>query len=142
MNRHNEDIIRDYCDMLWNQHDISAIRKWSAEGGVLHDYPGKSEVMFPDEIERRLAHVFTLIPDHHLDIIGIWSDDCGDVVWRWRVTGTWEGPWNTGASLDFDGITWYTLRNGKIVRRYGVSDAYLFDSQIGKISKRIDVFMP
>lgn len=142
MNLRNEEIIANYCDRLWNRHDLSAIRKWSSREGVLHDYPGKSEVMFPEEIERRLEHVFNLIPDHSLEILDMWSDANGEVVWRWRVTGTWNGPWNSGASLDFTGITWYTLRDERIVRRYGVSDAYLFDSQIGKISKRIDVFMP
>jgi len=138
----DEEIIRAYCQELWNDHDVSAIRRWSHPDGVLHDYPGKPELLKADEIERRLDRIFDLIPNHNMTIHDLWRDGNGDVVWRWSVRGTWNGPWCPGSAIDFSGVTWYRLEAEKIVRRYGVGDAYLFDYQIGKRPQRIDIYLP
>lgn len=136
------DVIDRYCEELWNDHDISAIRRWSHPDGVYHDYPGKAELLQADELERRLKRVFTLLPDHRLTIHKMWSDSHGEVAWRWTVQGTWHGPWSTGAKVDFNGLTWYQIENGRICRRYGVSDAYRFDYQIGKRDHLINLYLP
>jgi SnoaL-like polyketide cyclase len=136
------DIINSYCEELWNRHDVSAIYRWSSPNGVHHDYPGKTEVLYTDELAKRLKRVFKLLPDHKLLIHEIWSNRQGEVAWRWTVTGTWNGPWKTGAKVNFNGITWYYINNGRICRRYGISDAYRFDYQIGKQSRLINLYMP
>lgn len=138
----NSDIIALYCEELWNQHDLSAIRRWSNPSGVYHDYPGKSELLQAEELERRLRRVFCLIPDHRLTIHEMWSDNGGEVAWKWTVEGTWRGPWKSGSRVDFNGLTWYKIEKGKICRRYGISDAYRFDHQIGKRNRCINLYLP
>lgn len=142
MNLTDTEIIMRYCEELWNKHDISAIRRWSNPAGVYHDYPGKTEFLQAEELERRLLHVFNLLPDHRLDILDMWSDSEGEVAWKWTVRGTWQGPWSKGSEVNFNGLTWYQIKNGKIFRRYGISDAYRFDYQIGKRHSHIDLFLP
>lgn len=136
------EIVARYCDELWNNHDLSAIRRWSNPAGVYHDYPGKTELLQAEELERRLRHVFALLPDHRLSILRMWSSSDGEVAWKWTVRGTWQGPWSKGAEVDFNGLTWYRVEDGKICRRYGVSDAYRFDYQIGKRHRLIDLYLP
>ena len=99
-------------------------------------------MLYTDELAKRLKRVFKLLPDHKLLIHEIWSNRQGEVAWRWTVTGTWNGPWKTGAKVNFNGITWDYNNNGRICRRYGISDAYRFDYQIGKQSRLINLYMP
>ena len=142
MNLSDIEVVRNYCQELWNDHDISAIRRWSHPEGVYHDYPGRVEFMQPHELERQLSKVFSLLPDHRLVIHEMWSDKRGEVAWRWTVHGTWHGPWDNGAKVRFGGLTWYNLEEGLIRRRYGISDAYRFDYQIGKRRSLIDLHLP
>lgn len=129
----NVGLIRAAQDAL-NQRDFSGVRALSTDETVCR---------FPDRTCRGAAEIvayfesaFVAIPDRHLEMVAA-VESGEDVVMRFRITGTQEGPFaglpGTGKPLCLDGFEHFVMRDGKIVSSFVVSDQLDFARQIGLV---------
>lgn len=111
------DIGHIWFGKLWNERDES----------VAHDLmtpdcrailEGNQEIVGPDDFLKFQRTLLTTVPDLHINVIDT-VGDAEDVCVHWKATGTHSGNGMglapTGTSLDFHGVTWFKLVDGKVV---------------------------
>lgn len=114
----NVALVRRWFDEVWNQRRAETIEELLDRESRCHAdddlLTGRAEF-----IERMYRPFTAAFPDLRLEIEGIVGDG-GQVVVRWRATGTHVGEGlgfpPTGRTGRFHGMTWINLRDGKLVQ--------------------------
>ncbi|MFE7541881.1 ester cyclase [Streptomyces platensis] len=133
-------LVDDYVRRVWNGHDASAVAEFAPDDTALAFGDTPVTYVSRSELVQRVAHVLTLIPDHHLTV-GTIVVQGEEVIWEWRLTGTFHDE--RGAfPVDAKGLTYWQVRDGLIVARNGVMDLMTWAWQIKAVDRRIQLLMP
>jgi len=150
MSEQNEQLARRYFLEIMNQANWSTLNEILSPDFVFtlptHPEPYRS----PDGFKQLVTMLHNAFPDFYIDIRDLMSE--GDtVVTRWfgggRHTG---GPLRTvqgdiaasGRRFDIDGVTWHTMREGKIVEAIGHEDTLGLLTQLGVLPAPPDAPRP
>jgi predicted ester cyclase len=135
----NAEIVRR-IETAWDRNDIASLDQYFAP-----DFDN-SQNAFPNAPRgldgAKMAHAMAMaaFPDRKIEILNLISE--GDsVLVRSRVTGTNTGgapflgaPEPNGAQLDIEAWAIYQLRDGKVVRSFGLNDAFRGMLEMGSIT--------
>ncbi|MGW8395844.1 nuclear transport factor 2 family protein [Streptomyces lydicus] len=133
-------VVDDYVRRVWNGHDASAVAEFAPDNTAFAFGDGPVTRVSRTELVQRVAHVLTMIPDHHLTV-GTVVIQGEDVIWEWRMTGTFRDE--RGAfPVDAKGLTYWQVRDGLIVARNGVMDLMTWAWQLKVVDRRIQLLMP
>ncbi|MGW7198669.1 ester cyclase [Streptomyces chryseus] len=132
-------LVHDYAQRVWNDHDTSAVAEYAPE---VTEFGGDETVTHATraELVERVADVLTRIPDHRLTV-GQVIVQGEQVVWEWRLTGTFHDD-RGSFPVDAKGFTYWRVRDGRIVFRDGVMDLMAWVWQIKVTTRRIRLLMP
>ena len=115
-----------------NRRDYSGVRALSTEETVCHFPDGT--VRGVDDIVAYFENAFVAIPDRRLEIL-VAVETGDDVITRWRMTGTQDGPFGglpgTGKPVCVEGFEHFVMRDGKMVSSEAITDQLEFARQIG-----------
>lgn len=129
----NIDLLKAAQDGL-NRRDLTMVRAVCTDETTCQ-FPDRT-CTGADAIVAYFEETFVAIPDRRLEIVAIveWGED---VLMRFRMTGTQEGPFaglpGTGMPLSLDGFEHFVMREGKILSSFVVSDQLQFARQIGLV---------
>ena len=116
MSAHNRALAARWFDDVWNRRLTTTIDELMAPDAVGH--MEGAEVRGPDEFKAAREVLVGAFPDLQVVVEDVLSDDKHAVV-RWRATGTHRGDhFGFPASLKpvtFRGLTWLTIKDGRIV---------------------------
>ncbi len=134
----NEQIVRDACQVVWSDGDVSRISEFYAED-FKTDYPDYPKTNWESGTEGIKNFVLGLkagIPDYSERIDDL--IDAGDrIIVRLSISGTHTGPLPnlpaTGKPFEFREIAVCRVENGKIVEQCGLTDYLTFYTQLGLI---------
>ncbi len=130
--------IMEFGEEIWHKGNLDALEHFIAADYVRHTNPGGREggvdVHGIEDARKSIAALRAAFPDIHFANDDILVD--GDkVVARWTCTGTHRGEFRgippTGKHVEFIGININRLRDGKIVERWAVEDAFTLLRQLG-----------
>jgi len=128
-----ESIIRELVERVWNQGELDLIPGYFAEtidhGGRTDDVAGLRSWHEQD------ALIWT---DQRFDIVSLVSDDSsGQVAVRWHATARQIGQWGpvppTGKTISWDGVHFFTVRDGKVVAMWAMADVFGKAMQLGAV---------
>lgn len=139
MSQENKKIVRRYFLEIMNQANWDTLHEILDEDFVFtlptHPEPYRG----PDGFKELVSMLHEAFPDFYINIEDMMADG-ETVVTRWFGGGTHEGgPLHTvqgdlpasGRHFDIDGMTWHTVRNGKIVEAIGHEDTLGLMLQLG-----------
>ena len=126
---------------LWSANKLDELDQYFVEGYA----PASAMPMLPPGLEgAKMAHQGSMaaFPDRSVEILDIFASAAGDkVCLRARITGTNQGgmpflgaPEPNGKRVDFEWISIYAIRDGKIAEHWGVNDALTGAMQLGGFS--------
>ncbi len=129
----NKDIIINFAKELWENKNLNAIDDVFAENAIIHSPINKKQGhVSMKEIANKWLGAFP-------DILMRWEDFIAEddkVVSRWRAKGTHVGGLfavsPAHAEVTYDGITIYTLKDGKVIEYRALVDMYAILTQIGE----------
>lgn len=132
----NEQIVRDACQVVWSEGDVSRIGEFYSES-FQANYPLANWGSGLEGIKDYVLDVKGGIPDYCERIDEL--IDAGDhIIVRLTITGTHTGAFldvpATGKSLEFRDVTVCRVENGKIVEQWGLSDYMTLFTQLGLIA--------
>ena len=111
------EVAKQWFDQVWLQRDATAIHRLMTADVKGHMEPDIA-VNGPDSFLSVFNAFTSSFPDFELKVEDITGDDQQACV-RWRVSGTHSGSdmglAATGRQVSFRGITWLTVKEGKIV---------------------------
>ena len=117
-----------------NRRDYSGVRALSTEDTVCHFPDGT--IRGADAIVAYFDDAFVAIPDRRLEIL-VAVETGDDVITRWRMTGTQDGPFGglpgTGKPLCMEGFEHFVMRDGKMVSSVVITDQLALARQIGLV---------
>ena len=135
MSQESKDLIRQAWNEIFNNKNLEAVDEYFAEDasigfappGVSPDREGFKQVIGP---------YLSAFPDLHVVLEDQIAE--GDIVAsRFSVTGTHKGELAgiaaSGKEVDYTGVNYITVRDGKIVEVWGASDQLRVMRQIGAI---------
>jgi predicted ester cyclase len=131
----NEEIVRNACQIIWSDGDVSRIGEFYAENFTA-DYPMTDWGDGLEGIEKLVLGIRSGFPDYseRIDELIVAGDD---VIVRLTLQATHNGPLPnlpaTGRSVEFNDVTICTVFNGKITRQRGLTDYLSLYSQLGLI---------
>lgn len=106
-----------WFEEVWNGRKSTAIHELMAEGAPGH-LEGGNEIVGPDDFLAFQKALLQALPDISIEIINSLSDG-DDACIIWNATATHSGNGMdmvaTGKTVTFRGMTWFHVRNGKIV---------------------------
>ncbi len=111
------EVAAEWFDRLWNQHDGTVIPQLMAPG-ARGELEGGMVTNGPEEFAQFHEVLLGTLPDVRVNIVEIVQEGEQAYV-RWEAEGTHSGgamgmvP--TNRTHGFRGITWMTVRNGKII---------------------------
>lgn len=112
-----QEIGRLWFEKVWNERDANAAREWMAADAI-GDLENGTVVVGPEPFLEFQASFLQAMPDLHITIIGILSDE-REVCVQWSAKGTHTGVGlgiaPSGAEMNFRGVTWFNIAGGKIV---------------------------
>ncbi len=131
----NEQIVRDACQVVWSDGDVSRIGEFYAED-FRGDYPVADWGSGLEGIKNYVLRVKKGMPDYCERIDEL--IDAGDhITVRLHITGTHTGPLGdfpaTGKPFAFRDVTVCRVEKGKIVEQWGLSDYFTCYMQLGLI---------
>lgn len=116
MNQVTQDLARQWFEAVWNQRDPEIISVMARPDCIGHHEGELSRG--PADLEAMRERILALLPDLHVTIEDILSDN-DDAVVRWRFTGTHSGEAGlipaTHRRVSFTGMTWMKFQEGRIV---------------------------
>ena len=131
----NEQIVRNACQVVWTEGDISRIGEFYAEN-FKADYPFADWGSGVQGIRDYVLELKAGIPDYAERIDEL--IDAGDhIIVRLTITGTHSGPMQnlpaTGKSFEFRDVTVCRVEHGRISAQWGLSDYMTFFMQLGLV---------
>ena len=128
-----EEVGRLWFERMWDRREVNLIRELLADNAVGH-LEGGEEVVGHDAFEKFQQEFVAAIPDIRLSINKLLSDG-SDVCIHWDAKGTHDGPAfgcnATGCKLEFQGVTWLRVKDGKITEGW---DFWNMDRVMRKMS--------
>ena len=131
----NEEIVRNACQIIWSDGDVSRIWEFYAENFTA-DYPMTDWGEGLEGIKTLVLGIRTGFPDYRerIDELLVAGDD---VIVRLTLQATHNGPLPnlpaTGRAVEFKDVTICTVLDGKITRQRGLTDYLSLYSQLGLI---------
>lgn len=132
MTRSNKDIVLEYADVMWNQHDL--------ERGLAFVTPELAE----SEAVAHVTQAFDAFSDLRVDILEPGPIADGDyVVLRVAVSATHDsgefaGMAPTGNKLRWESIRIFRLEEGKIAETWAMQDRLGLMEQLGAVESTAD----
>ncbi len=130
----NEKIVRRFWHETWNEGNLDIIDEMVKHEFIL--YAAGEVVRSKNAFHNWLKEYRNGISDIHLEVIELFSTNYR-VITRWRLrgkhTGRFLGFEATGKDLDFTGINYFIMDQGKIVSGYTERDAFSILKQMGII---------
>ena len=115
MDSHVANLARRWFEEVWNARRDEAIEELMAHDAIGHMEGG--DVHGPDEFRKIRAVFLSGLPDLHITVEDVISEGHQAVV-RWRVRATHSGELlgaqPTHRKVDFLGMSWVTVRHGKL----------------------------
>ena len=110
------EVARQWFEDIWIRRDPSTIHQLLVADGKGHLEPDVLTTG-PDEFLPIFHLLWGTFPDMKVVIEAVTGNDT-DACVRWRITGTHKGDGfgiaATGRPVAFRGITWFTVKDGKI----------------------------
>jgi steroid delta-isomerase-like uncharacterized protein len=131
----NKALIRKAWNEIFNNGNLEAVDEYFAEDAVIGFAP--PEVPAGREGFKQIMRPYqTAFPDLHVVLEEQIAED-GTVASRFSVTGTHRGELAgiaaSGNEVDYTGVNYIKVRDGKIVEVWGASDQLRVMRQIGAI---------
>ena len=126
----SESIIRELVERVWNQGELDLIPAIFAE---TLDHGGRTD----DPAGLRAWHEQDALiwADQRFEIVSLVCDPSGQVAMRWRATAHHIGQWGpvraTGKTISWDGVHFFTVREGKVVAMWAIADVFGKAMQLG-----------
>lgn len=136
MSEENKTLIRRAWDEIFNQKNLRAVDEYFAEDAIIGFAPPGIR---PDRegFKQIIGPYLTAFPDLRVVLEDQVAED-GTVASRFKVSGTHKGEFAglapSGKQIDYDGLNFIKVRDGKIVEVWGASDQLRLMRQIGAIS--------
>lgn len=115
MPHHAAVLARRWFEEVWNDRREEAVDELMAPDAVGHMEGG--DVAGPNGFREVRAVFLAALPDMHITVEDVIAEGSQAVV-RWRVRGTHAGELlgiaPTHAQVDFRGMSWITVRDGKL----------------------------
>jgi len=130
-------LIRDYTNAVWNQHDVDAMDRFYPADYVHHDVsrPDVTTLEHYKQWARDLLSALSNLEVHFDDVIS--DADASKALKRWTVTGQHTGELAgiapTGKELRFSGMSEYRIVDGKIAESWYIYDLYGLLQQLGAL---------
>jgi steroid delta-isomerase-like uncharacterized protein len=131
----NKALIRKAWDEIFNKRNLEAVDEYFAEDATIGFAPPG---LPPDRefFKQTVAPYLTAFPDLKVVLEDQIAED-GTVASRFSVTGTHKGELAgiaaSGNEVDYTGVNYIKVRDGKIVEVWGASDQLRVMRQIGAI---------
>jgi len=121
----------------WSSQDPALFASFYAEDGSLAVNDGKPSVGRA-AIEQTAREYMTAFPDMAVSLVEV-ERQGGQVIFRWRWTGTNTGPGGTGSAVDLTGFEQWTLSAGGLIQQsLGHLDEAEYQRQLHAGSQAID----
>lgn len=131
--RRNEDIVREACQVIWSDGQVDRVGEFYAEDFVA-DYPNTDWGQGLEGIRKLASVVRSGMPDYS-ETIDLMISDGDYVVVELTISGTHTNPMYgvapSGRKLSFRDVTILRLRDGKIVEQRGLTDHFSIFQQLG-----------
>ncbi len=106
-----------WFEKVWNGRDPAAAHELMAPEATGYLEAGQ-QIIGPEQFLEFQRNFLAAVPDIHIRIVECLADETNTCV-HWRAAGTHTGDGlgfqPTGARVDFNGITWFRVRDGRIV---------------------------
>jgi steroid delta-isomerase-like uncharacterized protein len=135
MSEENKALIRHVWDEIFNKRNLEAVDEYFAEDAVIGFAPPGIP---PDReyFKETIGPYLTAFPDLNVVVEDQIAED-GTVASRFSVSGTHKGELAgiaaSGNEVDYTGVNYIKVRDGKIVEVWGASDQLRVMRQIGAI---------
>jgi len=131
----NEQIVRDACQVVWTEGDMSRVGEFYSED-FQANYPRTDWGVGVQGVRALAESIRASFPDYSEEIDElIVAEDL--VIVRLTLRGTHNGPLPnlpaTGKAVEFKDVTICRVRDGKIVEQRGLSDHFALYQQLGLI---------
>ena len=131
----NEELVRNACQVIWTDGDVSRIGEFYAEK-FQANYPMTNWGTGLEGAKNLALEIRAAFPDYQERIDEL--IDAGDrIVVRLTIQGTHQGDYGglpaTGKSVEFTDVTICRIENGRIVEQSGLSDLLTLYVQLGLI---------
>jgi steroid delta-isomerase-like uncharacterized protein len=117
MSKSNVDLARDWMHDVWNKRLDATVDALLGADSIGHSY-GNPDIVGREGFRAFRDTMQTAFPDLKIHLDGVMGNG-DDVAVRWRATGTHDGVamglQPTRKQVEFWGITWLKLSDGKIV---------------------------
>jgi steroid delta-isomerase-like uncharacterized protein len=135
----NKAVVMRYVDEIQNGHSIDAIESVFAEDFV--DHMASSGGLFlggMDGLKQGYATFLNAFPDLHVTVENLIAE--GDKVVAFKTLrgthrGTHLGIPATGKSVEYQIISIYGIKNGKMAEFWGLQDEFVLRQQLGVIKQ-------
>lgn len=119
---------------VWNRGDLDRLPEFFAS---TFEHGGRSD----DVAGLRAWHERDAATwaDQHFDIVTLVAEGQPDgrVAMRWRAKARHVGQWGpvaaTGKTIEWDGVHFFTLRDGKITQMWAMADVFGKATQLGAV---------
>jgi len=131
----NEELVRNACQVIWNDGDVSRIGEFYAEN-FQANYPMTNWGTGLEGARNLALEIRAAFPDYRERIDELIEADDRIIV-RLTIQGTHQGDYGglpaTGKSVEFTDVTICRIENGRIVEQSGLSDLLTLYVQLGLI---------
>ena len=140
----NKAIVGRWFNAIWGEtYDPSVIKEIAASNMIMH-YPIHGRHEGHDAIRGMLDRLREVFPDLKFWIVGDIVAEGDYVCGRWAGGGTHTGPEfsdlpagtltaNSGKKVEFSGMSFFKLKDGKIIEEIGEEDALKAALQLGVV---------
>ena len=127
----SESVVRELVERVWNRGEFERVPEFFAE---TFDHGGKAD----DLAGLRAWHEqdARIWADQRFEIVELVAGT-DDVAVRWRATARHIGQWGpvpaTGKTISWDGVHFFTVRDGKVVAMWAMADVFGKAVQLGAV---------
>ncbi len=129
---------------IWNSGEVDAIPEVYSTNFVVHWPKGWAENQSHgcDGVRQAIEKIRSAFPDWHEKVVDIIIGD-DRVVTRYISTGThlgrYAGTKETGKKVEFDEISIYRIKGGKVVEQWCLADDLSTLRQLGLLEESLDL---
>ena len=133
--------IMDTLYACWNRQDIPGLCALFTEDCRYEDMAMRVTYSGRTQLAEFARGVFTAMPDFRLSFRSR-AVDTDTAAAEWTIEATWNGEYEgidvTGGHVRFDGISFYTFRDGKIAGNVDCWDPTVVMEQLGVRAGRLE----
>lgn len=129
----SEQIIRELVERVWNGGELDLIPQFFAKR-FDHASPQGNRLDDPAGVRAWHEQDAQLWAEQRFEILKLVGAS-GQVAMRWRATARQVGQWGpvppTGKTISWEGVHFFTVRDGKIVAMWALADVFAKAMQLG-----------